>query len=86
MFYSLILLLLKKPGQMTSLVVLIPSLVVVYLAMRNYCSTIIATQEFSRMKGAVSMAIAFILFLIVIAGGTAIIAILFEIRYALIIM
>lgn len=76
LLYSAILSLFEKPTYMTSLVASIPSLVIAFLALRNYCTNIISTQEFTRKRGAASMLLTFTLFIMVIVGGIALLSII----------
>lgn len=76
LFYSLILLVLKSANFATSLVVAIPSLVFAVLTLRNYYLNIIEIQPFTRKRGALSIFITFILFLMVIFGGLAVLSLL----------
>jgi hypothetical protein len=68
LLYSLILISIDKSSAATKLVTLIPSLVFFFCAIRNYCSNIIATQQFTRIRGGINIAVTFVLFLVLIAG------------------
>jgi hypothetical protein len=69
---------LRKPGTATTVMVSIPSLIVICIAIRNYCSNVIAAQQFTRTIGVTSVILAFVLFLVVIGGGVGILSILSE--------
>lgn len=78
LLYSIIMLALDKPSTTTELVSTIPSLILVCCAIRNYCSNIISTQQFSRVRGVVSISLSFILFLVLLAGGLGFITIILK--------
>lgn len=63
---------LKVPLEtVTMIAASIPSLVIGYCSLRNYCSNVIAVQQYTRLRGAISLVLTFALFLMVImvAGG-----------------
>jgi len=63
---------LKAPSEtVTVIAASIPSLVIGYCSLRNYCSNVIAAQQFTRIRGAASIVLTFVLFLTVtyVAGG-----------------
>jgi hypothetical protein len=78
LLYALILLTLKKPSVATELVVSIPSLAILLCAVRNYGAGVIISQQFTRTRGAISIVVTLVLFLILIAGGGACLSLLFE--------
>lgn len=53
------------PETVTMIAASIPSLVIGYCSLRNYCSNVIAVQQFTRIRGAVSIVLTFTLFLTV---------------------
>jgi hypothetical protein len=69
LLYGCILFVFIKPESTTVYVELIPPVVVLLWSMWSYCSNIIAAQQFTRIKGIVSLILTFFLFLVVIAGG-----------------
>jgi hypothetical protein len=78
LLYGLIILTLKVPSTKSELLAAIPSLFLFCCAIRNYCSNIIITQHFTRTRGAVSMAVTLVLFLVLIAGGVCLLTLLFK--------
>ncbi len=76
LLYSFILMPFKKPGITTTIILAIPSLIMACFAIRNYCSNIVAVQQFTRKRGAFDIVLTFILFLIVIGGGVGILSLL----------
>jgi hypothetical protein len=69
LLYGLVVCAFKEPSTLTVIVVSIPSLVIFCLAVRNYISNVIASQQFTRKRGAVSVVLSFLLFLILMGGG-----------------
>ena len=67
--YDLIMDVLIKFQSSTTFARLIPPLAVALWCIWCYCLNIIAVQHFSRIKGAISLVLTFLLFLVIIAGG-----------------
>jgi hypothetical protein len=78
LLYGLIQLTLKEPSTATEIVASIPSVVIFCCAIRNYCSNIIAVQQFTRVRGIVSVVLTFFLFLILVVGGLGFLSLLFS--------
>jgi hypothetical protein len=72
LLYGFILFVLIKPESATLYVELIPPVVVLLWSIWNYCSNIIAVQQFTRIKGTASLVLTSFLFLVVIAGGAGV--------------
>lgn len=68
LLYSLIIYTLKQPSATTQLAATIPSLLLFCCAIRNYCANSIFTQQFTRLRGFVSILMSCTLFLVLIAG------------------
>jgi hypothetical protein len=75
---SLLLLTLEKPSTLIELVAAIPSLVIFCCASRCYWVNIIVSQQFTRIRGVVCIVISLALFLVLIAGGGAVLSIICE--------
>ncbi len=71
LLYGLILLPLTNPSTATEIAAAIPSVIIFCCAVRNYCSNIIAAQQFTRGRGIASTMLTLVLFLVLIAGGIA---------------
>ncbi len=71
MLYSLLLLPLKNSGPATLLVASIPSLAIAFCAVRNYLCNFLFVQQFTRVRGVVSILLTLVFFIIVMAGGMA---------------
>ena len=67
---GLILATLKNPSTVLECAVALPALLIFCCAIRNYTSNIIAFQQFTRTRGVVGIVLAFILFFILVAGGS----------------
>ena len=78
LLYGLIILTLKESSTKSELFAAIPSFILFCCATRNYCSNIIVTQHFTRTRGALSMVVTLVLFLILIAGGVCLLTLLFR--------
>ena len=78
LLYGLILLMLKQASTATEIIASIPSLVIFCCAIRNYCSNIIVFQQFTKTRGAVSVVLTLVLFIILIAGGIGFLSLLFR--------
>lgn len=78
LLFALALITLEKPSIVTELVALIPSLVIFFCAVRNYCSNVIATQQFTRTRGGINIFVTFVLFLILVAACGAFLYLLSE--------
>jgi hypothetical protein len=76
--YGLILLTLNEPSTTTEYIVSIPSLIIFCCSIRNYCSNIIASQQFSKTRGTVCVVLSFVLFLTLMAGGIGFLSLLFS--------
>lgn len=60
------------------LLVSIPAFVLFICGIRNYCSNIIAVQQFTWIRGCVSMLLSCVLFLVLVAGGLGFITFIFR--------
>lgn len=78
LLYGLVHVALKNPSTLLEVAVAIPVLLIFCCAIRNYSSNIIASQHFTRTRGIVGIVSAFILFLILIAGGAVFLSFLFN--------
>jgi hypothetical protein len=78
LLYGLFMLCIQNPSTATEIVVSIPFLVIFCCAVRMYCSNIIATQEFTRARGTISIILSFVLFLVLVAGGAGFLSLLFS--------
>ncbi len=78
LLYALILLMPNKPSIVTELVVSIPSLAIFLLAMRNYGASVIASQQFTRTRGVISIVVTLVFFLILVAGGGTCFSLIFK--------
>lgn len=67
-----------KMSAIIEYIVSFPFFVLLLCSLRNYCSNIIATQQFSRMRGAIAIALTLILFIVLLSAGVGIITILFR--------
>jgi hypothetical protein len=74
----IILLALDEPDLTTAFAVSIPALIIALLAVRTYCANLVRAQQFSRVKGGVSLVLTLVLFLIVIAGLACILMLFFR--------
>lgn len=68
LLYVLILIPLESSSVVTQLVAAIPSLVIVFCVIRNYSVNIVATQQFTRIRGSIDIVVTFVVFLILVAG------------------
>jgi hypothetical protein len=66
------------PEPVTMIAVSIPSLVIGYCSLRNYCSNVIAVQQFTRIRSAVSIVLTFALFLTVTSAAVGFLWLLSE--------
>lgn len=78
LLYSLFLITLEKPSTVTGLVAGIPSLIIFCCAIRSYWVNIIVSQQFTRTRGLACIVISLVLFLVLIAGGGAVLSLLCE--------
>jgi hypothetical protein len=76
LLYGFILFVFIKPESTTVYVELIPPVVVLLWSMWSYCSNIIAAQQFTRIRGTISLILTFFSFLLVIAGGIGFLSLL----------
>jgi len=72
LLFALILVSLEKPSPAIRLVAAIPSLAIIVCAVRNYCTNIMAIQQFSRIRGSMSILVTLLLFLVLINGCGAV--------------
>jgi hypothetical protein len=66
------------PETVTVIAESIPSLVLGYCSLRSYCSNVIAAQQFTRIRGAVSIVLTFALFLTVTLAAVGFVWLLSE--------
>ncbi len=61
-----------------SFIVPISFFLLILCGIRNYCSNIIATQQFTRVRGAVAIILTLVLFFVLLAAGVGLITTLFR--------
>jgi len=76
--YLLVGLLKVLPETVTIIAAAIPSLIIGFSSLRNYCLNVIAVQQFTRMRGAASIVLTFVLFLAVTAAVGGFLCLLFK--------
>ncbi len=71
LLYGLILVPLAKPSPLTQIIAAIPSVTIFCCAVRNYCSNLVAVQQFTRKRGIASTLLTLVLFFVLVAGGVS---------------
>lgn len=78
---SLILQALAPASTAAGIICLIPAVIIISLAARNYCGSIMAAQGFTRARGITCLLLSLLLFVVVLAAGTTAFGLL--LKYAL---
>jgi hypothetical protein len=78
LLYSMLLLPFKNPSTAIYLSAMVPSLIIIGFAIRNYSANITIKQQFTRARGLANLALTFVLFLLIVAIVLALFLILYK--------
>lgn len=78
LLYGLILAPLTNPSPLTQIIAAIPSVAILCCGVRNYCSNLIAVQQFTIKRGIACNFLTLVLFLALVAGGISYLWLFFE--------
>lgn len=69
---------LDKPSSGLQLLAAIPTLLLFFFAIRNYCANTIVVQQFSRIRGSISIFVSCVLFLMLVIGCSGLFSLFME--------